>query len=138
MVERWTSHPARSRPDQLALIAAVVLISAWVVLVTLESAFLALLAASFLVVATAPFLFPTHYRLDEAGVEQRRLAGRRFRPWPELRRLQVGPGAALVSPFARPSWMDRHRGFILYFDGLDAEGKARALAILRRHLEPPP
>lgn len=126
----WTAHPARRRPDQLALIAAVVLIAAWVVLVTLRSPFLALLAAVFLVAATGPFLFPTHYRLDERGVEQRRFASRRFRPWEELRRVQVGRGAALVSPFARPSWMDRHRGFILYFDGLDAEGKRQVVELL--------
>lgn len=131
----WTSHPARRRPDQLALVAAVVLLSAWVVLVTLRSPLLALLAVVILVVAVGPFLFPTHYRLDERGVEQRRLLGRRFRPWSELRRLQVGPGAALVSPFARPSWMDRHRGFILYFDGLDAAGREQAVAALRSRVE---
>lgn len=128
---QWTAHPARRRPDQLALIAAIVLLTAWVVLVTLQSPFLALLAAVFLVAATGAFLFPTHYRLDERGVEQRRVLSRKFRPWEELRRVQVGPGAALVSPFARPSWMDRHRGFILYFDGLDAEGKRQVVELLK-------
>ncbi len=134
-MERWTAHPAKRRPDQLALVAAVVLLSAWVVMVTLESAFLALLAVVILLVAVLPFLAPTHYRLDERGIEQRRLGARRFRPWSELRRVQIGPGAALVSPFARPSWMDRHRGFLLYFDGLDAGGKAAVIATLRQRLE---
>lgn len=128
---QWTAHPARRRPDQLALIAAIVLLTAWVVLVTLQSAFLALLSGVFLVAATGAFLFPTHYRLDERGVEQRRVLSRKFRPWEELRRVQVGPGAALVSPFARPSWMDRHRGFVLYFDGLDAEGKRQVVELLK-------
>ena len=127
----WTAHPAKRRPDQLALIAAVVLLSVWAVLVTLQSPWLALVAAVLLVVAMGSFLFPTHYRLDERGVEQRRFSGRRFRAWEDLRRVQVGPGAALVSPFARPSWMDRHRGFILYFDGLDADGKSRVVELLR-------
>ena len=127
----WTAHPARRRPDQLALIAAVVLLSVWAVMVTLQSPWLALVAAVLLVVATASFLFPTHYRLDELGVEQRRIFGRRFRAWADLRRLQVGPGAALVSPFARPSWMDRHRGFILYFDGLDPDRKNQVVELLR-------
>lgn len=131
MTLTWTAHPAKSRRDQLALVAAVVLLATWAVMVTLESGFLALLAMAILVVAMAPFLFPTHYKLDDAGVEQRRLLGRRFRAWSDLRRLQVGPGAALVSPFARPSWMDRHRGFLLYFDGLDEPGKARVIETLR-------
>ncbi len=127
----WTAHPARRRPDQLALVAAVLLLSAWAVMVTLGSPFLAALAAILLVVATAPFLFPTRYRLDGAGVEERRLLARRFRAWADLRRVQIGRGAALVSPFARPSWMDRHRGFVLYFDGLDAAGKAAVVDTLR-------
>ncbi len=131
MALTWTSHPAKRRPDQLALVAAIVLLSAWVVLVTLQSVFLALLAVVILVVAVGRFLFPTHYRLDDAGIEQRGLVSRRFRPWSELRRVQVGPGAALVSPFARPSWMDRHRGFVLYFDGLDAAGKTGVVELLR-------
>jgi hypothetical protein len=134
VVLSWTAHPMKSRPDQLALIVAVVLLSAWAVLVTLRSPYLALLGAVLLLLAVLPFLVPTHYRLDDAGIEQRRLVSRRFRPWSELRRVQIGPGAALVSPFARPSWMDRHRGFILYFDGLDADGKARAIAALREHI----
>jgi hypothetical protein len=133
--QSWTCHPARRRPDQLALIAAVVLLSAWVVMVTLESAFLGILAIVILLIAIAPFLVPTHYKLDEGGIEQRRFGARRFRPWSELRRVQIGPGAALVSPFARPSWMDRHRGFLLYFDGLDAGGKAAVIATLRQRLE---
>lgn len=130
----WTAHPARRRPEQLALAAAVVLLSTWVVLVTLGSGLLAALAAVFLIASIAPFLFPTHYRLDDAGVEERRLVARRFRAWADLRRLQIGPGAALVSPFARPSWMDRYRGFVLYFDGLDAAGRARVVATLRARL----
>jgi hypothetical protein len=133
----WTAHPARRRPDQLALIAAVVLLSAWAVLVTLRSPWLAFLAAVILVTATASFLFPTHYRLDERGVEQRRIFGRKFRPWDELRRVQVGPGAALVSPFARPSWMDRSRGFLLYFDGLDDGGKQQVVELLRARVAAP-
>jgi hypothetical protein len=137
MALAWTAHPARRRPDQLALIAAVVLLSAWAVLVTLGSPWLALLAAIFLVAATARFLFPTRYQLDDSGIEERRFTGRRFRAWGDLRRVQVGPGAALVSPFARPSWMDRHRGFILYFDGLDGAGKARVVELLQARIVPP-
>jgi hypothetical protein len=67
-------------------------------------------------------------------VEQRWFFGRRFRTWTDLRRVQVGPGAALVSPLAHPSWMDRHRGFVLYFDGLDADTRTRVVDLLRLRL----
>jgi hypothetical protein len=124
----WTAHPARRRPQDVFLVGAVVLVSMWAVLVTLGSAFLAALAAVILVVAVAPFLFPTRYRLDDDGVEERRLWTRKRRSWRDLRRLQVGPGAALVSPFARPSFLDRHRGLVLYLDGADRD---RVVATLR-------
>lgn len=131
MEVRWTAHPARRRPQDVFLVAAVVLVSAWAVLVALESPYLALLATVILVVSVAPFLLPTHYRLDDDGVEERRLWTRKRRAWTDLRRLQIGPGAALVSPFARPSFLDRHRGLLLYLDGADRE---RVVAVLRERV----
>lgn len=131
MEVRWTAHPARRRPQDVFLVAAVVLVSAWAVLVTLESVFLSLLAVVILVVAVAPFLVPTHYVLDDDGVEERRLWTRKRRSWSDLRRLQIGPGAALVSPFARPSWADRYRGLLLYFDGANRD---QVVAVLRERV----
>lgn len=131
MEVRWTAHPAKRRPQDLFLVGAVVLLSMWAVLVTLESPLLTGLAGVILLVSVAPFLVPTHYRLDDDGVEARRLWTCRRRVWRELRRVQVGRGAALVSPFARPSWLDRHRGVLLYFDGLDDAGRGRVVDELR-------
>jgi hypothetical protein len=131
---RWITHPARRQPAQVALVSAVVMLSAWTVLVSLGSAYLALLAAVILVVAVAPFLFPTHHRVGDDGVEVRRLGARRYRPWPELRRAQIGKGGALLSPFARPSWMDRYRGVLLSFDGLATDERSAIVAELRRRL----
>jgi hypothetical protein len=124
---RWTAHPARRRPQDVFLVAAVVLGSAWAVMVTLGSPLLAALASVFLLASVAPFLFPTHYVLDDVGVESRRLWTRRRRAWADLRRLEIGPGAALVSPFARRTWMDRTRGMLLYLDGADRD---RVVALL--------
>jgi hypothetical protein len=123
----WTAHPARRRPDHVALSAAVILLSTWAVLVTLEAPGLAALAAVLLIAALAPFLFPTHYRIDAVGVEARRLGRRQARPWTEIRRVDVGARAALVSPFARPRWLDRYRGLIVLFDGGDRAAIVAAL-----------
>ena len=124
---RWTAHPAKSRPHHVALVAMVVLLSSWAVMVSLRSAFLAGLAAAILLVSVSAFLLPTHYKLDDDGVEEIRLGRRRFRAWRELRRVQVGPGAALVSPFARKHWLERYRGMILYLDGAPREDVVAAL-----------
>lgn len=128
---RWTAHPARRRPQDVFLIAAVVLVSAWTVLVTLGSPWLAVVAAAILVGSVASFLLPTTYLLDDDGVEERTLWGRKRRAWADLRRLQVGPGAALVSPFPRKSWLDRQRGVLLYLDGADRE---RVVSVLRERI----
>jgi hypothetical protein len=127
MEVRWTAHPAKRRPQDLFLVAAVVLVAAWVVLVTLGSPFLAVLAAVILVASVSAFLFPTHYTLDDDGVEQRRLWGRKRRSWTDLRRAQIGPGAALLSPTRQPSWLDRHRGLYLYLDGADRDAVIAAI-----------
>jgi hypothetical protein len=131
MEVRWTAHPARRRPQDVFLVVAVVLVSAWAVLVTLESPWLALLAAVILLASVAPFLVPTHYVIDDDGVEERRLWTRKRRAWGDLRRVQVGPGAALVSPFARRNWLDRHRGVLLYLDGADRE---RVVGLLKERI----
>jgi hypothetical protein len=115
----WTAHPARRRPHHVALVAAVVRLTCSVVISSLESFFLAALAAVVLVIAVAPFLLPTRYTLDDEGVEERRMLRRRTRRWADLRRVQIGPEAALVSPFAAPNRLDRYRGLIVMFDGAD-------------------
>ncbi|HLU68568.1 MAG TPA: hypothetical protein VKZ63_19940 [Kofleriaceae bacterium] len=134
MALAWTAHPARSRPHQVVLVVAVLLLTAGAVLLSFESLFMTALAVVIVVVSVSPFLFPTHYRLSDAGVEERRLGVRRARRWQDLRRVQVGPRAALVSPFARPSWMDRYRGVILLLDGADRDA---VIAELRRRIAPP-
>jgi hypothetical protein len=131
---RWTAHPAKQRPRDVALVASVVLLSTWLVLITLESAYLAALAAVILVVSVAPFLAPTRYRVDDEGVEERRLGRRRYRAWRDLRRAQVGPGAALLSPFARPHWLERYRGLMLHLDGLDDGARAQVIAAVREKI----
>lgn len=124
---RWTAHPAKRRPRDVALVAMVVLFSAYGVLVWTRSAFLAALATVILLISVSAFLVPTHYALDDEGVHERRLGRRRFRAWSELRRVQVGKGAALVSPFARAHWLERYRGMLLYLDGADRDAVIAAL-----------
>jgi hypothetical protein len=124
---RWTAHPARRRPAELALFLAVSCVTLAGIAQLFQSGFLVVLAGAMLVLGVAPFLFPTRYQIDEQGVRQTRLGHQRGRSWTDLRRLEVGRSAALVSPFSRPSWLDRHRGLILYFDGGDRDQVIAAL-----------
>ena len=113
---QWTAHPARRRPHHVALLIAVTLFAAYAVLIALQSFFLCGLAVAMLLASTASFWLPTHYQLDDVGVCERRWGRRRFRPWGDMRRLVVGPTAALLSPFGRPHALDRLRGMMIYFD----------------------
>jgi hypothetical protein len=128
----WTSHPARRRPRELALVAAVLFLTTGAVLFSFESLFMTGLAVAIVLLSIGSFLFPTHYRLTDVGIEERRFGMRRARRWADLRRLEIGPGAALVSPFAKKSWLDRSRGFLLLFDGADRQA---VVAELRRRME---
>jgi hypothetical protein len=127
----WTAHPARHRPQDVMLLGAVLVFSAYAVLVGFESAFLAALAPVILIIAVAPFWAPTRYRIDGDGVSERRLGRHKFRAWPDLRRVSIGKGGALISPFAKPSFMDRYRGILVYFDGADRD---RVVALLRARI----
>lgn len=130
----WIAHPARRRPRELALLAMVFFLTLAGVSAMTRSMFLTSLAAAIVVVGVAPFLFPTRYELSDWGVEARGLFRSRARSWEQLRRLSVGPGAALVSPLATPSLGDRYRGIYILFDGADRD---RVVEILRARLEPP-
>jgi len=123
----WTAHPAARRPQDVMLVVFVIAIATYAILVSMQSAWLAVIAAIMLVVAIAPFLLRTHYRIDNDGVASRRGFVTRTRRWSELRRLEVGHAAALVSPYAQRRWLDRYRGLTIYFDGSDRDAVVREL-----------
>jgi hypothetical protein len=131
ILAQWTAHPARRRPRDVALVAAVTLLTAGAVVGALESLYLGALAVAILLASVAPFLFPTRYVLSDLGIEQKTVFRARSRPWAELRRVSVGREAALVSPFSRRHWLDRYRGIVVLFDGADRDA---VVGILRQRV----
>ena len=125
----WVAHPAKQRPQDVMLAACVILVAAYAVLVSLGSALLAALAVAFLLAAIAPFLVPTRYRLDAEQLVERRLFVTRSRRWAELRRVEIGKTAALVSPYRQPRWLDRYRGMTIFLPqpGSDRDAVIREL-----------
>jgi len=115
VLKDWTAHPAKERPKDVFLVVAVLFLTGGAVLMSFQSVFLTLLAVVILVVAVSSFLFPTRYTITDVDVSEKRLWVNKSRRWEDLRRVQVGVGAVMVSPFANPSWMDRYRGLILMY-----------------------
>ena len=110
---------------------AIVIVLGMVVLtrVGLQSNLLALIALATLLVSTAPFFLPTRYTMTRRGMIQQRARVVRDRPWSTIRRVSAGPGAMLLSPYRVPSWLERHRGLIVMFDGAN---RAEVLETARR------
>ena len=128
---QWTAHPAKRRPQDVMLAIAVITLTAWAIMVSLDSAWLALVAAAMLLVAIVPFLVPTHYTLDDSGIAERRLFRTRVRAWSQLRRADVSARVVLVSPYRQARWLDRYRGLVVYLDGADRD---RVIAALRERI----
>jgi hypothetical protein len=115
----------------VALVVAVVATTMGVVLASLESFLLCGLAGALLLGATAPFLLPTRYTVTDDDVEVARGLRRTRRRLVDLRRMEVGDDRILLSPLARPSWLDRYRGLTLELDGA---ARDRVLDHLRARL----
>ena len=125
----WVAHPARRAPGRTVF--AIVIVLGMVVLtrVGLQSNLLAVIALATLLVSTAPFFLPTRYTMTRRGMIQQRARVVRDRPWSSIRRVSAGPGAMLLSPYRVPSWLERHRGLIVMFDGAN---RAEVLETARR------
>src|SRR5258706_11067332 len=96
-------------------------LTAFAVMVGLDSPWLAAVAVVLVLGRIAPFLVPTRYRIDDRGISERRLFVTRARTWDQLRRVEVWSRAALVSPYAQPRWLDSFRGIMVYLDGADRD-----------------
>lgn len=129
VVLSWVAHPARRAPGRTVF--AIVIVLGMVVLtrIGLQSNLLAVIALATLLVSTAPFFLPTRYTMTRRGMIQQRARVVRDRPWSSIRRVSAGPGAMLLSPYRVPSWLDRHRGLIVMFDGAN---RAEVLETARR------
>jgi hypothetical protein len=127
----WTAHPARRRPRDVALVVGVTAVTAAAVLESFGSPLLAGLSALFLAVAVAPFLLPSRFVVTDDEIACERALGRRARRFADLRRVEVGPDVILVSPFSRPSWLDRYRGLFVLLDGLDEPRRTELVSLLR-------
>ncbi len=128
ILARWTAHPAKHRPKDLALVVCVVALAAWAVLVSFQSVAWALFSVVVLLIAVGPFLLPTTYTVTEEALVSERASTRRSRRFAELRRVDVGPHVALLSPFRERSFLDRYRGMLVLFDGADRD---RIVQLLR-------
>jgi hypothetical protein len=128
----WTCHPVRLRPVAGVLAAIFVVAVVWGVHLWLGVAIITAIAALILVLSVLPFYVPTHYRLTEEEIEVRGIVSKKTVPWSKYRSLYTDARGALLTPFTRPSRLDRLVGLNLRFDAPDRE---RVVAALKRKLD---
>ncbi len=93
---------------------------------------LALSVAS--VAAVAPLFASARCRIDGDGPGRRGALGWERRRWTDVRRARLTARALVLSPYARPHWLDAYRALVLPLPaGADAGWRDRLRATLERH-----
>jgi len=128
---QWVCHPVRERPVAGILVGCVVLAFSVGVHLSFGDPVLTGVAAVVLALSVAPFYLPTRYRIADDKVSIRSTFGRKEKSLKLYRRLVADRYGALLSPFDRPSRLDRFHGLNLRFDSADRD---RVLEFLGRRL----
>ena len=128
----WVCHPMRQRPRAAVILTLFLLLLVTGVHASFLDPFLTGLSAVILGVSLAPFYLPTRYGMTEDGISIRTVTGSREKPWDQYRRWQADRHGVLLSPFDRPSRLDRFHGLNLRFDSMDRE---RVLDFIRRRFD---
>lgn len=127
----WSFNPWRDRPFAAGA-GAVMILGICLVVASLGEPLPVRLVLCLAVLGTlSPALSPARCRVDEAGVQKRGPFGTIRRPWAALRRAVRRPAGLLVSPYARPHWLDPYRGLLL---PLPSRGREALLADLQARL----
>lgn len=129
----WQVHPFfESRPRALLSILAPLIVSA---LVYLWSASWLWTVLGFLLLVSAefPFFLKSSYRFDSAGATLRRAGAKLSRSWDQIKSYYPDRNGVLLSPFARPHWLENFRGLYIQF----GRHRPEVLAYLNSRLGPP-
>jgi hypothetical protein len=130
-VLEWTCHPVRHRPLTGVAVGLLVLLLTAGAHLSFGDRTLTALSLVVLTVSVSPFYLPTRYRIADDKVSIRSTLGRKEKSLELYRRLAADHRGVLLSPFDRPSRLDRFHGLNLRFDSADRE---RVLEFLGRRL----
>jgi hypothetical protein len=87
-----------------------------------------------LVSAEFPFFFPARCRFDAEGASLRRAGTTVARRWDRLKSYYPDRNGVLLSPFARPYWLENFRGVYLQY----GRHRDEVLRQLEARMGPPP
>ncbi|MBI5708963.1 MAG: hypothetical protein HZC42_01475 [Candidatus Eisenbacteria bacterium] len=125
----WSFNPWRERPARSALAAALGLAMCAALASLREPVLLTFALCLAALASLSPLLAPARCRVDEQGAARSGPFGRDRRAWREVRRAVRRRAGLLLSPHARPHWLDPWRALVLPFPLGESER-------LRSELEP--
>ena len=115
---RWTSHPLKEEPlCKSALLLAFILALAVGVGLSFGGLIYALLTFGLLAGFMSRYFAPTRYECSPLGLRVSHLGSRRLRPWARFHRIVPFPEGIFLSPFSRPSRLDRFQGTFIRYSG---------------------
>jgi hypothetical protein len=133
---QWTVHLARADGRRAAACALAVLSASILVGLAFRSASLGLASAVLLVLSTAEFFLPVHYRLTPEAATSECLLSRRAVKWTSLRAAWEDGNGLKLTPLRLSSRLEPFRGIYLRVPGgLDSDLGRAVLEYARRHLE---
>lgn len=115
-VLEWSVHPAAARPVRSALAVMAVAFVAGALYRATGTMVYSAVAVLVSLVTLSPFFFRTEYRMDDAGITQKRAGRSRRLEWPAIRTVTVGRDTVFVSP-ERSRSIRESRGVLLLCPG---------------------
>jgi hypothetical protein len=113
----WQVHPARERWQTALLTGFVIALASWLTMELMQQPAWGVFAVTVLVVGCNRFFFPTRYEVTADGITACfPLKTLRYQ-WTELRRFVFDQSGGFLSPRAKRSFLDEHRGISLLFPG---------------------
>lgn len=105
----WTVHRAKEHPVKTVITGVFILLFLTFTFITL-GVILTLVALLVLAVATHTYFLPIIYTLDNSGVTIDKRIFRYTYEWSRFRRFFLTSGGVVLSPFAKPNFLDNFRG----------------------------
>ncbi|MBZ0270998.1 hypothetical protein K8I61_03110 [bacterium] len=109
----WVSWPVVERKATILVVAPVCAAALAAVVAFTGDIAWAAIGAVLLAIGLREYFLPMRYEIDAAGVRARGILWTQSRPWNRVRRVVKTQGGVLLSPFAEPSRIERHRGLFL-------------------------
>lgn len=113
---RWRVHPLTENAWRSLLLVVIIIATCYGVWSWTGYGGLAIIGFVFLVVAMAPYIFPTRYFMNGEGLEVIFLGVRTFKGWEEYKAFYPHEDGVHLSPFRKLTALDSFRGNYIRFD----------------------